>query len=198
MLENTRATAVILPAGINVIQGFVVTDTDLADLYQFTTALPGQYQILSDFIEPGDSTLMLFNCAGNGLAGNDDAGESGRTDSQITINLLEAGVYYFSVSEFPGVCAFQNEAAAAAGTTFLTRLSGVLTSPTLQALGLVAPLPGASVFASSTYTVTITRLVGGCYFTPIYQCMSNCKPNCRPIELAYYVIVMSTLQWQRR
>jgi Bacterial pre-peptidase C-terminal domain len=102
---NTPATAVILPAGTNVIQGTVTTTTDVADLYQFTLTQAGQYQIFSNFIQ-GDSTLMLFNCAGNGLAGNDDSDPGSTVDSEIIIN-LETGAYYFSVSEFPGVDAFE-------------------------------------------------------------------------------------------
>jgi hypothetical protein len=108
----------------------------------------------------------------------------------VTIN-LEAGVYYFCVSEYPDVVAYdENEAAALAGTFFLFQFSGVLTNPTTQALGLVAPALGRVIFFNPlNYAVTITRLAGDATSTPFANvCTHNCKPNCKPIdELAYYV-----------
>jgi hypothetical protein len=160
---NTIATAVTLPPGTTVIQGSVTQETDQEDLYGFTASQDGFYTFDSKFSgdDAGggstDATLMIFNGAGQGLAGDDDSGP--RLDSRIFLELT-AGEYYFCVSSYPGAAAYKNQADADARIDwFLSPYEEILPGPTTDSLGVIAPYGGFGnpfPLASANYVVTIT------------------------------------------
>jgi hypothetical protein len=148
---NTPDTAQVLTAGINQVFGEIQTNQD-TDLYKFALDTGGVFTIeVKEIDEALDMNLIVFNGAGQGLAGDDDDNNNcsvitslGSLDSCLTLTLA-AGEYFFAVGD-NNMGAFESLAEFNSANDFIDNDSGILGSPTSETLGLSGPEGGPTDF----------------------------------------------------
>ncbi len=164
---NTMSTAMILSSGTTSINGEIANSQD-TDLYKFTLGVDTTFTIeVKEISVDLDMNLIVFNSLGQGLAGDDDDDSSGTPittlgslDSLLTLSLT-AGSYFFAVGDnnmgaFESLTDFNN------GDDFIDNDSGILSSPTVETLGLVGPEGGPNDFNDTgLYVVNFSQAVGG-------------------------------------
>ena len=162
----TPATAAVLPQGTTSVQGTLVNGLDSdVDLYRFELLAPAAFTIevkSTDF----DANLIVFNAAGQGLAGDDDDNSSctpvttlDYLNSCLTLNLA-AGTYYFGVGD-NNMAAFASEGDYLSATSFIENGTGILGAPTGAALGRIGAEGGpTSIENEGAYVVNFSQAVG--------------------------------------
>ena len=138
----TLAGATAVPAGTTQIDGEIintVTSEDV-DTYRIVVPVSGNFTIeaIADVNGDPDMNLLVFNSAGQALAGDDDDNSSctvitslDSLDSCLTLNLA-AGTYFISVGD-NNIGAFESLADYQAGINdFMDNDSGILPSPSVE------------------------------------------------------------------
>lgn len=168
---NTIATALVVPDGTTSIFGELSGPQD-TDLYRFSLAAAATFTIEVLEIDPAlDMNLIVFNALGQGLAGDDDNNSSctpvtalGDLDSCLTLSLA-AGDYFFGVGD-NNMAAFASLADFDSSTldnsnNFIDNDSGILPTPTTEALGLIGPEHGPVDNQNvGRYVVNFSQAVG--------------------------------------
>jgi hypothetical protein len=136
--------------------GLVVGDTDV-DLYAFTPATTGAYDIRTNTSQEGsaDTLLRLFNATGTQLTSNDNA-DSTTTASFIRADLTAGVTYYVGVS---GTGNAGYDPVTGAGTTDATSTGPYTLSvavATLPAISITSPAPIAPTAAGATLTFVVS------------------------------------------
>ena len=136
--------------------GLIVGDTDV-DLYKFTPATSGSYDIKTDTSQEGsaDTFLRLFDSTGTQLASNDNASDA-TTASFIRASLVAGQTYYIGVSG-TGNSTYDpvtGDNTAAGSTGNYTLLVATATTPaiTVSSPAAVSPALGG---ASAVFTVSL-------------------------------------------
>jgi len=148
------ASAKVVPLGTTKITGDLtntVTNEDV-DVYQFSVSSSGLFTIEAKAIieDVPDMNLIVFNSAGQGLAGDDDNGDNcdvitslNGYDSCLTLDLT-AGTYYFAVGD-NNIGAFESIVDYQAGSgDFIDNDSGILDTPTTEIAVIVGNESGPS------------------------------------------------------
>lgn len=184
---NTRATALPVIAGTTQINGTVGPQAFDAltgrgendvDMYMFTLNTGGTFtiQVNAAVANEPDMNLMVFNQAGQFLAGDDDDDESctnivpfiGGYDSCLTLNLT-AGTYYFAVGD-NNIGAYESVAGFIADRSsyFASNDSGIFASPSTEIVAIAGSSSGSPADADEQgpYTVYFSSPVGGSLAAP--------------------------------
>jgi len=172
----TLADATLVPAGTTQIDGEIintVTNEDV-DTYRIVVPVSGNFTIeaIADVNGDPDMNLLVFNQAGQALAGDDDDGSActvitslDSLDSCLTLNLT-AGTYFISVGD-NNIGAFESLADYQAGTNdFMDNDSGILPSPSVEIAVIAGRESGPDPDQDEGgYVINFSIALGGSGFT---------------------------------
>ena len=153
-------TAAPVAGNIGTDGGLVVGATDV-DLYSFTPATTGAYDIRTDTSQEGsaDTLLRLFNAAGTQVASNDNA-DGTTTASFIRADLVAGTDYLIGVSG-SGNAAYDpvtgSGATDATKTGLYTLSVSAATVPAITVAGPAAVNPTAAAGATLAFVVTLDQ-----------------------------------------